>query len=41
MGIQLLSAIAGGNKAYLFDSCTNQYTLMDGNTDNYNFLVTS
>ncbi len=41
MGIQLLSAIAGNNKAYLFDSYTNQYTLMDGNTNNYNFLVTS
>ena len=41
MGIQLLSAIAGGNKAYLFDSYTNQYTLIDGSTNNYNFLVTS
>ena len=41
IGIHLLSAIAGDNKAYLFDSYTNQYTLIDGTADNYNFLVTS
>ena len=41
IGIQLLSAIANGNKAYLFDSYTNQPTLIDGNTDAYTFLTTS
>jgi hypothetical protein len=41
MGIHLLSAIAGDNKAYLFDSYTNQYTLIDGTIDHYNFVVTS
>ena len=41
IAIQLLSAIANSNKAYLFDSYTNQYTLIDGNTNNYNFITTA
>ncbi len=41
IGIQLLSAIANSNKAYLFDSYTNQYTLIDGSTDIYSFITTS
>ncbi len=41
IAIQLLSAIANSNKAYLFDSYTNQYTLIDGNTNSYTFIATS
>ncbi len=41
IGIQLLSLIAGNNKAYLYDSYTGVYTLIDGNTNSYGFITTS
>lgn len=41
IGINLLSGIANGNNAYLYDSYRNEYTLIDGNTKVYTFLVTS
>jgi hypothetical protein len=41
IGIQLISEIANGNKAYLFDSYTNQYTLIDGSTSSITFITTS
>ncbi|MBS1579380.1 MAG: hypothetical protein JST29_07060 [Bacteroidetes bacterium] len=41
IGIQLLSLIAGNNKAYLYDGYTGVYTLIDGNTNSYGFITTS
>ena len=41
IGIQLQSPIANGNKAYLYDSYTGTYTLIDDNTSNYSFITTS
>ncbi|MBS1643119.1 MAG: VCBS repeat-containing protein [Bacteroidetes bacterium] len=41
IGIQLLSLIANNNKAYLYDSYTGVYTLIDGNTNSYGFITTS
>ena len=41
IGIQLQSPIANGNKAYLYDSYTGTYTLIDDNTSNYSFITTA
>ncbi len=41
IGIQLQSPIANGNKAYLYDSYSNTYTLIDGNTNTYSFVTTA
>ena len=41
LGIQLLSPVANGNKAYLYDSYTNTATLIDGNTNTYSFITTA
>lgn len=39
IGIQLQSPMVNGNKAYLYDSYTNTYTLLDDNTGTYTFVT--
>ena len=41
IGMQLLSAIANGNKVFLHDHYTHQYVLIDGATDHYNFITST